>query len=102
MSDKSDSIPATHSPIGNVWRRGLLMLVFAFCLGVAKFVFFAVVVFQFITLVITSRANKKLLKFGQELCRYQYQIMRFLTCNSELLPFPIGDWPAQALGADEH
>ncbi len=101
MNDPTDNIPATNPSDANVWRRGLLMLVFAFCLGVAKFVFFAVVVFQFITLVITSSTNQKLLTFGQELSRYQYQIMRFLTCNSETLPFPIGDWPGQALADDE-
>lgn len=77
----------------NVWLRGLMMLVFAFCLGVAKFVMFVVVVFQFLSVLTSSGTNPKLLAFGQSLSCYQYEIMLFLTYNSEEQPFPVGDWP---------
>ena len=78
----------------NVWMRGLMMLVFAFCLGIAKFVMFAVVVFQFLSVLFTSGTNPNLLSFGQALSRYHYQIMLFLTYNSEEQPFPVGEWPS--------
>ncbi len=71
-----------------------MMLVFAFCLGVAKFVMFAVVLFQFASVLLTSNTNANLLQFGQALSVYQYQIMRFLTYNSEEQPFPVGEWPS--------
>lgn len=78
----------------NVWMRGLMMVVFAFCLGVAKFVMFAVVVLQFACVLFTRDTNANLLQLGQSLSSYQYQIMRFLTYNSEEQPFPMGDWPS--------
>ncbi|MEH6472199.1 MAG: DUF4389 domain-containing protein [Halopseudomonas sp.] len=78
----------------SAWMRGLMMLIFAFCLGVAKFVMFTVVIFQFLSVLFTSDTNPNLLQFGQALSRYQYQIMLFLTYNSEEQPFPVGDWPA--------
>lgn len=78
-----------------VWLRGLYMLIFMFLLGLVKFVAFAVVFFQFLTILFTAETNKKLLKFGQSLSIYQYQIMMFLTYNSEEHPFPMGDWPEE-------
>jgi len=79
----------------SVWLRGLYMLIFMFFLGVAKFVTFVVILFQFFTVVFTSETNKKLVKFGKSLSVYQYQVLMFLTYNSEEHPFPMGDWPEQ-------
>lgn len=79
----------------SVWRRGLMMLIFALCLGIAKFVMGAVVIFQFLNVLFTGQTNGNLLIFGQQLSRYQYQIMLFLTYNSEEQPFPVGVWPSE-------
>lgn len=76
-----------------IWNRGLYMLIFMFCLWVAKFVTYMVVVFQFFVVLFTGSTNAKLLTFGQNLSSYIYQIMRFLTFNSEEHPYPMGDWP---------
>ena len=70
------------------------MLIFAFCLGIAKFVMGAVVIFQFLNVLFTGQTNDNLLIFGQQLSRYQYQLMLFLTYNSEQQPFPVGAWPS--------
>jgi hypothetical protein len=82
-----------HYKDRSVWQRGLYMLGFIFLLGIAKFVAFAVVLFLFLSVLITGEANEKLVKFGQSLSTYQYQILIFLTYNSEEHPFPLGDWP---------
>jgi len=76
-----------------IWNRGLYMLIFTLCLGVAKMVAFVVIVFQFLSVLFTGSTNPKLLLFGQSLSTYIYQGMLFLTFNSEIHPYPIGDWP---------
>ncbi len=76
-----------------VWLRGLYMLIFMFFLGVVKFVAFVVILFQFLTVLFTADTNKNLVRFGQSLSTYQYQIMLFLTYNTEQHPFPMGEWP---------
>ncbi|MFV2058732.1 MAG: DUF4389 domain-containing protein [Thiohalomonadales bacterium] len=76
-----------------VWLRGLYMLIFLFFMGVAKFVAFAVIIFLFLTVLFTAETNQKLVKFGQSLSTYQYQVMMFLTYNSEKHPFPMDEWP---------
>lgn len=77
------------------WMRGFYMLIFMFFLGVAKFVAFVVILFQFLTVLFTAETNKRLVKFGQSLSMYYYQVMMFLTYNSEEHPFPMGEWPEQ-------
>ncbi|MEH6651393.1 MAG: DUF4389 domain-containing protein [Motiliproteus sp.] len=96
QTHRNDTTDQSRQPYkdGSVWMRGLMMVIFAFCLGVAKFVMFAVVVFQFASVLFTRHTNPKLLRFGQDLSRYQYQIMCFLTYNSEEQPFPVGEWPS--------
>jgi hypothetical protein len=79
-----------------IWKRGLYMLIFAFCLWLAKFVAFAVIIFQFFAVLFTGSVNGKLLAFGQSLSTYQYQVMLFLTFNSETHPYPLVDWPEGA------
>jgi len=80
----------------SVWLRGLYMLIFMFFLWVAKFVSSVVILFLFLTVVFTAETNKRLVKFGKSLSVYQYQVMMFLTYNSEEHPFPMGEWPEQS------
>ena len=79
----------------SVWLRGLFMLIFIFFMGVAKFVTVVVAVCQFLVVLFTSEINNNLLKFGKSLSVYQYQIMLYLTYNSDVRPFPVSDWPAE-------
>ena len=80
----------------STWVRGLYMLIFMFFMGVAKFVSFVVILFQFLTVLFTAETNERLVSFGQSLSIYQYQLMMYLTYNSEEHPFPMGEWPEGA------
>lgn len=77
----------------STWIRGLYMLIFALFYGIADVVLFAVVVFQFFLKLLTGKHNPRLLKLGQSLATYIYQIIQFLTFNSEHQPYPFGAWP---------
>jgi hypothetical protein len=76
------------------WVRLLFMIVFVAVYAITRIVFSAVVVFQFLWVLFTAETNKQLMEFGQSLATYTYQIMRFLSFNSEDKPFPFNaDWP---------
>ena len=77
----------------STWILGLYILIFAFFYGIADFVLFAVVVFQFFLKLFTGKHNPRLLKLGQSIATYIYQIIQFLTFNSEYQPYPFGAWP---------
>ena len=88
----SDDIKKNVSDI-NIWKRALFMLLFAILYGLAEVVIWAVVIFQFLIVLITGNKNGRLLEFGQNLTSYIYQIVLFQTFNTENQPFPFGDWP---------
>ncbi|AKH37957.1 MULTISPECIES: DUF4389 domain-containing protein [Nitrosomonas] len=77
------------------WMRGLYMLLFIFVYGLMEFVIILVMLFQFISIVLSGHTNVQLLKFSQNLAAYVYQIITFLTFNSEQLPFPFSAWPSE-------
>ena len=94
MNDEADNTTESYKD-RSIWLRGFYMLIFMFFLGVAKFVALVVILFQFLTVLFTAETNKKLIRFGESLSTYHYQIMMFLTYNSEEHPFPLGEWPDQ-------
>ena len=73
--------------------RGLYMLLFSFFYGLADFVLFAIVIFQFILKVFTGDTNERLRKLAQSIATYIYQIIQFLSFNSDTHPYPFGVWP---------
>lgn len=101
MSD-SDKENMTNRLTENIkeqstWIRGFFMLVFMVIYGVSKAVLIAVVVFQFISRLLTRQTNTRLQVFSRALAAYLYQIALYLTYNSEEQPFPFGEWPAADL-----
>ena len=91
----SDNLKA-HLKERKTWLRGLYMLMFAIFYSIAEFVIFAVVLFQFLLALFTGHTNERLLKLGQSLSTYVYQILQFLTFNSDYHPYPFGAWPKGA------
>ena len=77
----------------SIWMRGLYMLMFALFYSIAEVVLFAVVIVQFFFQLFTGKTNTRLLKLGQEIATYIYQIIQFLTFNSDYHSYPLGAWP---------
>ena len=77
----------------STWMRGLYMLIYAVCYTIAEIVLVVVIIFQFLLKLFTAETNERLLKLGQGLSTYIYQILQFLTFNSEYQPYPFGAWP---------
>ena len=78
----------------STWRRLFFMIVVAILYGVSRVVVGAVVALQFFWVLFTGETNKKLEELGQALATYTYQVIRYLTFNSEERPFPFDmDWP---------
>lgn len=85
---------------GNIWLRGLHMLIFLIAYNIAEIIIVLLAVFQFICALITGRANEPLLRFGKNLSVYVEDIFEFLTFNSEVRPFPFEPWPDEDAGGD--
>jgi len=94
MNDESLNEVTEHLKDSNVWIRLLYMLLFWIIYCVAEVVLGAIVVFQFLFVLFTGNRNDKLLTFGGQLSTFIYQLLRFLTFNSETRPYPFDEWPA--------
>ena len=82
----------------STWLRLFFMLVMVLLYSVSRLVVSAVVVLQFFWVLFTGETNKRLGNLGQALATYTYQIICYLTFNTEQRPFPFdSDWPTGPL-----
>ena len=77
----------------STWLRLLFMVLFLALWGISRVVVLAVVVLQFLWVLIRGETNEQLTGFGQSLATYTYQIVLYLTFSTEERPFPFADWP---------
>jgi hypothetical protein len=75
------------------WLRGLFIAIFAVIYSIAEVLLTVVVVFQFLATLFTGETNARLRLFGLSLAAFIYQIVSFVTFNSDEKPFPFGPWP---------
>ncbi|MCW8888436.1 MAG: DUF4389 domain-containing protein [Gammaproteobacteria bacterium] len=94
MGDETDEKQLTN-PTAGLGERAIYMLLFIISYSIAEVVVAAVIIFQFLHLLILRQQNQKLLRLGAELSRYIYQVLQFLNFNTNEKPFPVGDWPVE-------
>jgi len=78
----------------DTWIRGLFILVFGIIFYFLYIIIGLIVIFQFITKVVSGGLNNNLLEFSAGMTRYVEQILRYITFHSEERPFPFSPWPA--------
>ena len=80
----------------STWMRLVFMLISLALLAVSRVVTAAVVVIQFFTALITGKPNQKLKSWGHSLAIYSYEVVDYVTFNSDTRPFPFdADWPTE-------
>ena len=83
----------------STWMRLVSMIVMVLLYGVSRIVVSAVIVLQFLQVLFTGRTNPQMLKLGESLAAYTYQILLYLTFNTDVRPFPFdSDWPNPSAG----
>lgn len=79
------------------WLRLLFMCIFGLLGSLASLVVSVVVVLGFLMVLFTGEVNRELRELGQGIASYLYQIVRYLTFNTDDKPFPFGEsWPSEA------
>ena len=75
------------------WLRALYMILFIIIFTVARFIVWIVIAIQFLMTLFTGKLHYKTLDFSSRLNAYIYQMLEFLTYNSETKPYPFSAWP---------
>lgn len=79
----------------STWLRLLFMVIYYVLISLAGLVGTFVVVVGFFWVLITGEVNQQLRQVGQGVASYIYEIVRYLTFNTDEKPFPFGgDWPS--------
>ncbi len=77
----------------DVWIRGFFIIIFGVILHFLFGIIWLLVIFQFITKVITGNLNQHLSNFSGGLTQFAFQILLYITFQSEERPFPFSPWP---------
>ena len=91
--DHNDSTIEENLKSRSTWLRLLFMILFLALWSISRIVVLAVVVLQFFWVLFAGETNARLGAFGQSLATYSYDIVMYLTFNTEEQPFPFADWP---------
>ena len=75
----------------STWLRLLFMVIFYVIATVTSAVLSVVVVLGFFWVLFTGEKNSQLQQAGQVIAAYLYEIVRYLTFNTEDKPFPFGN-----------
>jgi hypothetical protein len=93
VAEKTPESSSEQPSRKETWFRLLYVLLFVILYGVAEVVLGAIVVVQFGFKLITHKTNDNLLNFSTGLNKYIYEILQFMTFNSNEKPYPFSDWP---------
>jgi hypothetical protein len=86
----------------NTWIRLFFMLVMGIAWSLAGFVTSVVVIANFLVLLLTGGTNDKLTSLGHSMATYLFQIIDYMTMNTEERPFPFDlDWPDGQANSNE-
>lgn len=95
-STPSDNGKALKNKLANPkhWVRLILMLLmFLILFYLVKFIVSVTLIVQWVLVLLSGTPNERLKSFTKSLNRYGYQIMEFISFNSDERPFPLSDWP---------
>ncbi|MEZ5587352.1 MAG: DUF4389 domain-containing protein [Sedimenticolaceae bacterium] len=84
-SEQSTEIPLS-------WERILHMLVLGAAYTIAETVLIALIIGQILFRVVSKEANEPIRRLGKQLSGYLYEIMLFMSFNSDRKPFPYRSW----------
>ncbi|MGX2041545.1 DUF4389 domain-containing protein [Methylocaldum sp. MU1018] len=79
----------------NAFKRLLFMALFFALFGIVRFTLWAVVLFQFVAHLLTGRATRRGVKWGEALSAWIYGMMLFMSYSTDRMPFPFAAFGAR-------
>ena len=85
----------------STWIRLIHMIVLIVAFNIALLIIGVVVVFQFLSKLLTGNANENLKASGAQIGLYLCCIVRFITFETEDMPYPFAPWAAMPTGSGD-
>lgn len=77
----------------NIWRRLIYIVVFALAFSAVEIVIWSLLIIQFLSQLFSGKPIERASAFSQGLAIYAYQIICFLTFQTDNTPWPFSAWP---------
>jgi D-alanyl-lipoteichoic acid acyltransferase DltB (MBOAT superfamily) len=97
MTDDSQ-VPTTRKQVA---IRLLYTLLYMAIFELVKTIVILITLFEYFFLLLTLQHNEPARNFANKVATYGYRVMRYLTLNENLRPFPFSDFPAEIELPDE-
>ena len=91
--DKVTHDGEVRSSTSVVWMRGLFMLLLLLAFALAQSLLWVIAIAQFCWLLFAGEHNAPIARFGRSLALWLGETVRYITCASEVKPFPWAPWP---------
>ncbi len=93
---EQSSLPEA-SPVSRtqIFIRLLYTLLFLIVFGIVHALINLATVFQYIFALITLRPSEPVRRFANQVAAYGYRVMRYLTLNDNMRPFPFSELPQE-------
>ncbi len=75
------------------WIRAIYMILFFFVYNMLDFLIIIITIFQFVATLMTGKPDNRITIVGKHASNYVFQILLFLTYNTEKKPYPFSAWP---------
>lgn len=96
IDDTDDDSLEKNLKSRTTWLRLIFMCIFGVLISLTGMVGTAVVVLGFLWVLFTGEVNRELRQIGQAIATYMFEIVRYLTFNTDDKPFPFGSkWPSE-------
>lgn len=79
----------------NIGIRLLYTVFFVIVLEILKTIIQVAVLFQYVYLFITQTYCNPVIAFSNKVSVYAYRVMRYITLNENMRPFPFSDFPKE-------
>jgi hypothetical protein len=93
--EQSAGLTPTRVSRAQILSRLLFTVLYLVLFGVVHFLITLAVVFQYIIVLANLRPSEPLRRVANQLAAYGYRVMRYLTLNDNLRPFPLSEFPQE-------
>jgi hypothetical protein len=94
MEPTSEPVAAPVSR-SQILVRLFYTVLFLFVFGIVHALINLITAFQYILLLITMKPSEPVRRFASQLSVYGYRLMRYLTLNDNVRPFPFSEFPQE-------
>lgn len=90
-----DGLSPSGIPRRKIAIRLIFTLVFLVILSVMHFVIQMIALIQYVILLITRSYSEPLRSFSNRAAAYVYRLIRYITLNDNIRPFPFAEFPQE-------